>query len=825
MPTNISEVESKVSAPSASPESANKKQPTPPADDTPMSDAPKVPDEQSAPTEQPSNDSVAEPLAKEKSAEPASTEDIVKAQTPQEDATKKDAVKDEALKEDVAMADAEEIGEGKLVASPAEATQTDVEMTGADAVADVAAAVANDSTDAPQAETQASEVADAPSMSNLAINETQESQAEAATADTSLTDAPSQSAKIAREREEDDLDDEPLAKRAKTEDAPDAGAATASTNAEVGAAPATETDAAAVAIDMPPRTRQFAPGSLADPAVESKPISQWANRELRNSVFSIVKKTKAGNNFKLSVKAAWPNLWDAYQARVPEPRDIGMIEQNLREDAYSNVGGMINDVFLLYENSIRFNGLNHDVTVSGKSLLDNIFARMSKLPATDPPRAEKKESKAAPTRHTEPRAATQRRESRGAPPAPAPAPLQEVIEASPATVAFPAGGTPIIRRDSTKVDSERPKRPVQPPKNRDLPYEVKNSKKKKAQPEMRFCEEVMRELTKSKNYDFNNWFMEPVDPVALQLPTYHKVIKKPMDLGTMDSKLRAGEYNTLKEFESDFSLIVKNTFKFNGDVSMGQPVSIAAAKLQELFDQKWKEKDGWIAAHAPPPPPASTSSRGDGGEDDSEDEHEASEPEAEIQAVPSSSATLGGLEARLAEETERFNQLLRAKVLDQTLISTQQTMIGLITTQIITEKTRLAEEEKRNKKPSKPKASKPKKPSGAAPAPAKKAAASGGAKKSGGGGGRKTGPKARVMGQAEKDIVSESINELDGTALDKAIDIIKKDTQQEVSLTLYTYSRGPMRHLADTSYRRVKPASLSSTSTSCLQRRSARSTI
>jgi len=46
-------------------------------------------------------------------------------------------------------------------------------------------------------------------------------------------------------------------------------------------------------------------------------------------------------------------------------------------------------------------------------------------------------------------------------------------------------------------------------------------------------------------------FMIPVDPVALDIPTYFDVIKYPMDLGTMKEKLEAGEYSNVPPPEGD----------------------------------------------------------------------------------------------------------------------------------------------------------------------------------------------------------------------------------------------------------------------------------
>ncbi|SMQ46124.1 unnamed protein product [Zymoseptoria tritici ST99CH_3D1] len=76
-----------------------------------------------------------------------------------------------------------------------------------------------------------------------------------------------------------------------------------------------------------------------------------------------------------------------------------------------------------------------------------------------------------------------------------------------------------------------------------------------------FLQDKMKNLKKTKN---SGPFSSPVDYVALGIPSYPEVIKQPMDLGTMDQKLKAGQYATVQEFADDFDLIVNNTRTFNG---------------------------------------------------------------------------------------------------------------------------------------------------------------------------------------------------------------------------------------------------------------------
>lgn len=58
-------------------------------------------------------------------------------------------------------------------------------------------------------------------------------------------------------------------------------------------------------------------------------------------------------------------------------------------------------------------------------------------------------------------------------------------------------------------------------------------------------------------------FNTPVDPVALELPTYTTIVKHPMDLGTIKRNLAAGEYLELDDFVADVRLVFENAMLFN----------------------------------------------------------------------------------------------------------------------------------------------------------------------------------------------------------------------------------------------------------------------
>mmetsp|Transcript_15046 Transcript_15046/g.38640 ORF Transcript_15046/g.38640 Transcript_15046/m.38640 type:complete len:909 (-) Transcript_15046:1771-4497(-) len=78
-------------------------------------------------------------------------------------------------------------------------------------------------------------------------------------------------------------------------------------------------------------------------------------------------------------------------------------------------------------------------------------------------------------------------------------------------------------------------------------------------------------------------FRVPVDPVYLKLPTYFDVIKRPMDLSTVRSKLKERKYWAAQEAIDDLRLIWANCRTFNRP---GDDVCKMADMLEKHMDQK-----------------------------------------------------------------------------------------------------------------------------------------------------------------------------------------------------------------------------------------------
>jgi len=75
----------------------------------------------------------------------------------------------------------------------------------------------------------------------------------------------------------------------------------------------------------------------------------------------------------------------------------------------------------------------------------------------------------------------------------------------------------------------------------------------------------------------------PVDPVELGLPDYLDIIKKPMDLGTIQKKLERGDngqYHSLDDFCADVHLTFDNATLYNEE---GSTVHSMASELKDVF--------------------------------------------------------------------------------------------------------------------------------------------------------------------------------------------------------------------------------------------------
>ena len=101
------------------------------------------------------------------------------------------------------------------------------------------------------------------------------------------------------------------------------------------------------------------------------------------------------------------------------------------------------------------------------------------------------------------------------------------------------------------------------------------------------CKKILNQIRKSPNAEP---FLFPVDWKALGLKDYPSVIKSPMDLSTVASKLGHGVYTSVADFAADFDLIVSNCKVYNAE---GSPVFEMAVALEGEFQRLLKSMRRW----------------------------------------------------------------------------------------------------------------------------------------------------------------------------------------------------------------------------------------
>ncbi|KAG5639317.1 hypothetical protein H0H81_004520 [Sphagnurus paluster] len=343
--------------------------------------------------------------------------------------------------------------------------------------------------------------------------------------------------------------------------------------------------------DIPPRNSATPPPESAlmstssTPAPPSSAVSTITAAQFRfcQSTIRSLKKLKDAGPFVRPVDWVALNI-PHYPSIIKTPMDFSTIERKLvstnpnkpdpnpNNPRYHNTDEFINDVRLIFQNCITFNGPDHAVALMGKRV-EQVFDKQIKQ---IPPAFETKPTIVK-------KVAT--------PPPPPPPPVVQPKKVVPPP-RRPSTSVPVIRRSDNEAVG-RPKREIHPPPPKDLAYadppkkirKVKRGKDDGSSEQLKFCGRLLNDLHKKQYMAFASPFYEPVDWVKLDIPTYPKLVKKPMDLSTIRKKLDANMYPTAMKFFEDFKLMIRNCFVFN---PAGTPVNQAGIELQRVFDDKWK---------------------------------------------------------------------------------------------------------------------------------------------------------------------------------------------------------------------------------------------
>ncbi|WVW81512.1 hypothetical protein I302_103506 [Kwoniella bestiolae CBS 10118] len=317
------------------------------------------------------------------------------------------------------------------------------------------------------------------------------------------------------------------------------------------------------------------------PSGPTTPLTQHQQKHLLNAVRSLKKKTPDVFAFLQPVDTVAFGI-PHYNQIIEHPMDLGTVETKLiasdprgppkdqskarkwdtSKGAYKSYSEVVIDVRQIWENTRKFNGPGHVVTVAADKLdaaFENALSKIPPEPVLAPPPA--------------PVAATP----------PAATPVAGPSSARRASISQP----PTIRRSS---DDSRPKREIHPPPSKDLAYEeiagTVRKPKRRNDPQLQWGSKVVKSLeTTQKFFPAAAPFLYPVEEIIKAIPDYTKVVKKPIDLLHIKDKLEQGVYDDVHQLDNDIRLMVNNALKFNPP---GDAVNTAATQLLQIWNEKWQ---------------------------------------------------------------------------------------------------------------------------------------------------------------------------------------------------------------------------------------------
>jgi hypothetical protein len=107
--------------------------------------------------------------------------------------------------------------------------------------------------------------------------------------------------------------------------------------------------------------------------------------------------------------------------------------------------------------------------------------------------------------------------------------------------------------------------------------------------EMTFCAGLIDRMIRGPGF----WtrlvgpFKHPVNPAVDNVPNYFDVVKRPMDLSTIKSKIANGSYNSAQEFEADVRLIFQNCYEY---WTPEAPIWKTCQEFENYFNTQWSER-------------------------------------------------------------------------------------------------------------------------------------------------------------------------------------------------------------------------------------------
>lgn len=243
-----------------------------------------------------------------------------------------------------------------------------------------------------------------------------------------------------------------------------------------------------------------------------------------------------------------------YPNIITNPMDLLLVDKKLNNSEYATVDDFVSDVRLVFNNCFKYNGPEAMISVLCQNVESAFEKGLRQMPPSQPPTSS-------------PHQSTVKKE-------PSP-PLSQ--HSSPPQQQQEYFNKPISE------DLGRPKREIHCP-SKDYPETYTTQRKQFQDTHLKYCLTTLKELKKNKYRHLAYPFLEPVDPVALNIPDYFTIIKRPMDLSTIETKLMNNQYKSPEEFEADVTLMFDNCYLYNPP---SLPIHGLAKEFEKVFKTKW----------------------------------------------------------------------------------------------------------------------------------------------------------------------------------------------------------------------------------------------
>lgn len=123
---------------------------------------------------------------------------------------------------------------------------------------------------------------------------------------------------------------------------------------------------------------------LSDPVLGANRITPYQEAALME-ILSAVSHTKDSREFRKSVKAVRPEIWNSYKEVIAEPVDLSFMHSMLFDSRYATMADFRRHVDLLQQNAETFNGdRNKFITEAAVKVRMDIYRRMDAIPAEKP---------------------------------------------------------------------------------------------------------------------------------------------------------------------------------------------------------------------------------------------------------------------------------------------------------------------------------------------------------------------------------------------------------------------------------------------------------